>query len=77
MVTTLPAILQCISMQKAGYNFGAVTVLTGYELLGSDNGVGFSTPLATKHKFNRWSDKFLDTPGEGLQDVYTIFKGKF
>ena len=61
---------------EAGYNFGAVTVLAGYELLGSDNGVGFSTPLATKHKFNGWADKFLGTPGEGLEDVYLTAKGK-
>ena len=61
---------------EAGYNFGAVTVLGGYELLGSDNGVGFNTPLATKHKFNGWADKFLGTPGEGLQDVYLTAKGK-
>jgi len=61
---------------EAGYNFGSVTVLGGYELLGSDNGVGFNTPLATKHKFNGWADKFLGTPGEGLQDVYLTAKGK-
>jgi hypothetical protein len=61
---------------EAGYNFGPVTVLGGYELLGSDNGIGFSTPLATKHKFNGWADKFLGTPGEGLQDVYLTAKGK-
>ncbi len=61
---------------EAGYNFGPVTVLGGYELLGSDNGVGFNTPLATKHKFNGWADKFLGTPGEGLQDVYLTAKGK-
>ncbi len=60
---------------EAGYNFGAVTVLGGYELLGSDNGVAFNTPLATKHKFNGWADKFLGTPGEGLQDVYLTAKG--
>ena len=61
---------------EAGYNFGAVTVLGGYELLGSDNGVGFNTPLATKHKFNGWADKFLGTPGEGLEDIYLTAKGK-
>jgi len=42
----------------------------GYELLGSDNGVGFGTPLATLHKFNGWADVFLTTPGSGLQDFY-------
>ena len=62
---------------EAGYNFGAVTVIGGYELLGSDDGkVSFNTPLATKHKFNGWADKFLGTPKEGLQDVYLTAKGK-
>ncbi len=42
----------------------------GYELLGSDNGEGFRTPLATLHKFNGWADLFLATPDAGLQDTY-------
>ena len=42
----------------------------GYEVLGSDNGIGFQTPLATLHKFNGWADKFLGTPGTGLEDLY-------
>ena len=42
----------------------------GYELLGSDNGVGLATPLATLHKFNGWADVFLNTPGTGLEDIY-------
>jgi hypothetical protein len=62
---------------EAGYNFGQVTVIGGYELLGSDDGkVAFNTPLATKHKFNGWADKFLGTPKEGLEDVYLTAKGK-
>lgn len=42
----------------------------GYELLGSDNGIGFSTPLATLHKFQGFNDKFLNTPGTGIEDTY-------
>jgi len=62
---------------EGGYNFKHVTVLAGYELLGSDDGkAAFNTPLATKHKFNGWADKFLTTPKEGLQDVYLTAKGK-
>lgn len=49
----------------------------GYELLGSDDGMkGFSTPLATGHKFNGWSDQFLGTPNEGLGDLYASVGGK-
>jgi len=47
-----------------------VTLKAGVEVLGSDNGVGFATPLATLHKFNGFADKFLGTPGNGLQDIY-------
>jgi len=42
----------------------------GYEVLGSDNNVGFKTPLATLHAFNGWADVFLNTPALGLQDIY-------
>jgi hypothetical protein len=35
------------------------------------NGVkGFTTPLATLHKFQGWADKFLGTPANGLVDKY-------
>lgn len=63
-------------MLEGGYNFGKVTAKLGYELLGSDKGVGFATPLATAHKFNGWADQFLGTPGVGLQDVYATLAGK-
>lgn len=55
---------------EAGVGFKGLTAKGGIETLGSDNGVGFSTPLATLHKFNGWADKFLGTPGGGLRDVY-------
>jgi hypothetical protein len=45
----------------------------GYEVLGADNGVAFTsfqTPLATLHKFNGTADKFLITPPNGLRDLY-------
>ncbi|VAX35241.1 hypothetical protein MNBD_UNCLBAC01-1699 [hydrothermal vent metagenome] len=47
-----------------------LTTTIGYEVLGSDNNKGFSTPLATGHKFNGWADKFLGTPAKGLEDFY-------
>jgi hypothetical protein len=31
---------------------------------------GFTTPLATLHKFQGWADKFLTTPVNGLADLY-------
>lgn len=57
--------------------FSGIGVKVGYELLGSDDGMyGFSTPLATLHKFNGWSDQFLNTPKEGLEDLYASVSGK-
>lgn len=52
-----------------------VTTTLGYEVLGSDNGVGFKTPLATLHKFQGWADKFLATPGDGIEDLYVGLSG--
>ncbi|PCI62188.1 MAG: hypothetical protein COB35_04420 [Gammaproteobacteria bacterium] len=49
---------------------GSVTLKGGIEVLGSDNGIGFATPLATLHKWNGFADKFLGTPGNGLEDIY-------
>ncbi|MFV0476949.1 MAG: alginate export family protein [Parahaliea sp.] len=54
-----------------GVKYSLFTVKAGYEVLGSDDGqYGFSTPLATLHKFNGWADMFLSTPDEGLTDTY-------
>jgi hypothetical protein len=55
------------------------TLGVGYEVLEGNGAVGFSTPLATLHKFNGWADKFLNTPANGLEDRYAsagvTFKG--
>ena len=43
----------------------------GSETLGSDEGnKSFTTPLATLHKFQGWTDKFLATPANGIVDNY-------
>jgi len=57
---------------ELGYKFGKnVKAFIAYESLGSDDGtVAFQTPLATKHAFNGWADKFLATPATGLNDTY-------
>ena len=62
---------------EVGVNFSKVTAKLGYEVLGSDNGeYAFATPLATLHKFNGWSDQFLNTPAVGLVDVIFTLSGK-
>jgi hypothetical protein len=62
---------------EAGAVFSGITAKVGYEVLGSDEGAfGFSTPLATLHKFNGWSDQFLGTPSQGLVDTSITLAGK-
>jgi hypothetical protein len=61
---------------EAGAKFQPVSITVGYEVLASDNGVGFKTPLATLHKFQGWTDKFLTTPGAGIEDMYLNVGGK-
>ncbi|GAA3938563.1 alginate export family protein [Litoribacillus peritrichatus] len=62
---------------EAGAVFNGVTAKLGYEVLGSDDSnYGFSTPLATLHKFNGWADQFLGTPNEGLVDMSVTVSGK-
>src|SRR5690606_5866371 len=46
-------------------SFGA-----GIEVLEGDGAKGFTTPLATLHKFQGWTDKFLTTPVDGIEDTY-------
>jgi hypothetical protein len=41
-----------------------------HEVLGADNGIGFATPLANGHRYQGWADKFLSTPGDGLEDTW-------
>jgi hypothetical protein len=57
-------------LAEIGPAFKGWGVAVGYEILGSDNGQGFRTPLATLHAFNGWNDVFLATPGAGLRDLY-------
>lgn len=42
----------------------------GTEILEGNGVKGFTTPLATLHKFQGWADKFLTTPANGIEDVY-------
>jgi hypothetical protein len=58
---------------------GAATLYGGFESLEGDAnraGQAFRTPLATLHAFNGWADKFLSTPGAGIEDTFVGVKGK-
>jgi hypothetical protein len=61
---------------EGGVKISAVSLLAGYENLGGDGDYGFSTPYATGHAFNGWADVFLNTPANGLNDVYAKVVGK-
>jgi len=62
---------------EGGIKTGGYWAKIGYESLGSDEGLfGFSTPLATLHKFNGLADQFLVTPDVGLNDFYISFGTK-
>ncbi|MFC4700103.1 alginate export family protein [Glaciecola siphonariae] len=62
---------------ELGADILGINAKLAYEVLGSDDGVvGFSTPLATLHKFNGWSDQFLATPAGGLVDTSFSLSGK-
>ncbi len=58
------------SLFEGGVKVSGVTLVAGNETLGGDGTASFSTPLATKHAFNGWSDQFLGTPTKGLSDTY-------
>jgi hypothetical protein len=51
-------------------SWNGVTALAGYEILGGNGTIGFSTPLATLHIFDGWANLFLTTPTSGLKDLY-------
>lgn len=62
---------------EGGAVVSGITGKVTYEVLGSDDGLyGFSTPLATLHKFNGWADQFLTTPAQGLEDLTFTLSGK-
>ena len=49
----------------------------GYEVLEGNGTKGFTTPLATLHKFQGWADKFLTTPANGIKDAYVNATANF
>lgn len=66
---------------EGSYAIKPVKFTLGHEVLGADGSDGyFITPLATLHKFQGWSDKFLNLgkgniPG-GIADTYLSVAGK-
>jgi hypothetical protein len=75
-----------VNYDAAYFNLGATWILKSglslglaWESLGGDqnvSGAAFRTPLATLHAFQGWADKFLVTPGAGIDDVFATVKYK-
>lgn len=58
------------SLVELGLTTQGVKLLGGLETLQGDGVRGFSTPLATLHKFQGYADVFLTTPANGIADKY-------
>lgn len=56
------------SLFEFGARYRSVQLSLKQERLNGKNGVAFITPLATLHKFQGWTDQFLNTPSDGLSD---------
>lgn len=57
-------------LASIGTKVGGFDASVSYESLEGDGTRGFSTPLATLHKFQGWADVFLATPATGIEDLY-------
>lgn len=58
------------SLIEAGLSAHGFRALAGIETLNGDGVRGFSTPLATLHRFQGYADVFLNTPANGIVDRY-------
>jgi hypothetical protein len=64
-------------LAELGLTARKITYKVGYEVLGGDGEYGFATPFATLHAFNGWTDRFLATPVDGLEDLYLLVTRKW
>jgi len=62
---------------ELGIAWKGIALKAGGEVLEGSGQAGnrFMTPLATLHAFNGWADLFLNTPNEGLRDLYVSLGG--
>jgi hypothetical protein len=55
----------------------SIGIKYNYERLEGDGGVrAFQTPLGNNHAFQGFADRFLTTPGDGVQDHFATLSGK-
>lgn len=56
---------------EATFDLLLLDVTAGHHTLGTDDGRNpFRAPLATLHKWQGWTDKFLGTPPKGVRDTW-------
>ena len=56
---------------EASFDLPLFNITAGHHTLGSDEGRhAFRAPLATLHKWQGWTDKFLTTPAKGVRDTW-------
>jgi len=53
-----------------GNFISAIVLKFDYEVLTGNGTNAFITPLATGHAFQGWTDRFLTTPKDGIEDAY-------
>ena len=53
-----------------GSPISSVVLKFDYEVLTGNGTSSFRTPLATGHAFQGWTDRFLTTPRDGIEDFY-------
>lgn len=59
-----------------GVGYDVWSLRIDHEKLSSNDGkYGFQTPLGTNHLFQGWSDHFLTTPRQGIEDTFITFAG--
>ncbi len=56
----------------------SASLMVNHEVLGGDGGADrFVTILGTNHAFQGWADRFVVTPGDGIEDTYVNLIGTF
>jgi hypothetical protein len=56
------------SLEVSGFKIGA-----GYEVLGADNGIAFTSfqfPVGSGFRYRGWAGKFVPNPPDGVRDLY-------
>lgn len=63
---------------EAGVSVAGITAKISREVQDGNVAFGdsFKTPLGTNHKFNGWTDQFLGTPVDGLEDTFITLSTK-